>query len=470
MDKLKIAERPVVAEVAADCWSQILSHLKEKVTPPAFETIAHTASPVSLRNNVLTLEVSNAFTRNYFEEKFSPLFREALITLNQPQIKLLWRVSANRLPAEEKPNDPAKPKTIPDQANGSGWSPPQRSAGLNQRYTFESFVVGASNRFAQAAALAVAETQTRIYNPLFIYGGVGLGKTHLMQAIGHRLIAKKTSAKIIYASAERFTNEFIASIQSGNMAAFQARYRQVDLLLLDDIQFFVGKEKTQEEFFHTFNTLFDRSKQIVISSDRPPRETTAYHDRLRSRFEAGLVTDIKPPELETRMAILKSQAQSDGYDVGNEVLEFIAEQAPSNIRELAGALVRVAAFAKLTGGSINLSLAEEVLKDTLPKHGEKVVTIHQIKKVVGAHFDLSPDVFSGPSRTQDIALARHIAMYLARQLTGLSLPRIGENFGGRDHTTVIHANKRVSSLIASDERSENLIKSFLTQLRQTPQN
>lgn len=464
VDKSEAVGMAVTTDLAADLWSSLLSRLKVLVTPPAYETIAGSSRPLGLEGEVLTVEVGNAFTKNYLTEKFAPAFRQALVELGRPRLALAWQVGSQRTTERVAPAAASGRPAAPLSENWAAKS--LRSANLNPRYTFNNFVVGPSNRFAQAASLAVADNPAKTYNPFFIYGGVGLGKTHLMQAIGHRLLERQPTAKVLYASAEKFTNEFISAIQSGATAAFQARYRQVDLLLLDDIQFFVGKEKTQEEFFHTFNALFDRSKQIVITSDRPPRETTAFHDRLRSRFEAGLVADIKPPELETRIAILRCKADADSNRVGNEVLEFIAEQTPSNIRELEGALVRVSAFARLTGGSVNLSLAEEVLKDTLPKHREKVVTIHQIKKVVAAHFDISPDALSGPSRTQDVALARHIAMYLSRSLSGLSLPRIGENFGGRDHSTVLHGCRRVTDLMAADERTENLVKSFLGQLRQ----
>jgi len=336
---------------------------------------------------------------------------------------------------------------------------------LNPKYTFDTFVIGAGNRFAHAASLAVAEAPAKAYNPLFIYGGVGLGKTHLMHAIGHYVIEHNPGAKVVYLSSEKFTNEFINSIRDNKADHFREKYRNVDILLIDDIQFLAGKESTQEEFFHTFNALHEDMKQIIISSDRPPKEIPTLEDRLRSRFEWGLITDITPPDLETRIAILKKKARAEGLDMPNEVMLYIANQIDTNIRELEGALIRVVAYSSLINQDINVDLAAEALKDIIPSSKPRSITIKDIQTIVGEHYHLKLEDFIAKKRTKSIAFPRQIAMYLSRELTDYSLPKIGEEFGGRDHTTVIHAHEKISKLLQSDVDLQQEIKEITEQLK-----
>jgi chromosomal replication initiator protein len=326
-------------------------------------------------------------------------------------------------------------------------------------------VVGDSNRFAHAASLAVAEAPARAYNPLFIYGGVGLGKTHLMQAIGHFVMENNPYYKVVYVSSEKFTNELINAIQKNKTAGFRAKYRTVDLLLVDDIQFLAGKESTQEEFFHTFNALHEASKQIVISSDRPPKEIPTLEDRLRSRFEWGLITDIQAPDLETRIAILQKKATAEGWKLPNDVLAYIANLINSNIRELEGALIRVIAYSSLTKREITIDLAEEVLRDIISTQQATRITIPLIQQAVAEYFNLTVEDLKSKRRTQNIALPRQIAMYLSRELTESSLPKIGDEFGGRDHTTVMHGCDRIKEFMGTDPKVNQAIKDLTQQLK-----
>lgn len=339
-----------------------------------------------------------------------------------------------------------------------------KEIGLNQRYTFESFVVGPSNRFAHAASTAVCDSPAKAYNPLFIYGGVGLGKTHLMHAIGHRILQKAPKTKILYISSEDFTNQLIASIQNRTTMKFREKYRNVDILLIDDIHFIAGKESTQEEFFHTFNTLYDAHKQIVVSSDRPPKEIQALEERLVSRFEWGLVTDIQPPDFETRMAILKKKSERDSIVLPDDVYYFLAEKIKSNIRELEGALIRVVAYAKLIGKDIAVDMVKDVLKDMI-REGEKKITIDLIQKRVCEYFDIKLSDMKVKKRSRGIAYPRQIAMYLARQLTDYSLPEIGEYFGGRDHTTVMHAYDKIQNDLKIKKGLSELIERVTENIR-----
>jgi len=334
---------------------------------------------------------------------------------------------------------------------GAGGIPPAPRLGgtrLNSKYTFETFVIGSSNRFAHAAAVAVAEAPAKAYNPLFVYGDSGLGKTHLLHAIGHYAQTLYSGLKVRYVSSEEFTNDFINMIRDGKQDGFRRRYRDVDVLLVDDIQFLENKEGTQEEFFHTFNTLHNASKQIVISSDRAPKRLVTLEDRLRSRFEWGLLTDVQPPELETRIAILRRKAIQEGLNAPPEVLEYIASRISTNIRELEGALIRVTAFASLNRQSVDLQLAEIVLKDLIPEAQGPQITAATIMGQTASYFGLSIEDLCGTSRSRVLVTARHIAMYLCRELTDLSLPKIGQQFGGRDHTTVINADRKIRSLMA----------------------
>jgi chromosomal replication initiator protein len=346
--------------------------------------------------------------------------------------------------------DPTRPGGMSSGASGPSGNTGPRLGGtrLNSKYTFETFVIGSSNRFAHAASVAVAEAPAKAYNPLFVYGDSGLGKTHLLHAIGHYAQTLYTGLKVRYVSSEEFTNDFINMIRDGKQDGFRRRYRDVDVLLVDDIQFLENKEGTQEEFFHTFNTLHNASKQIVISSDRAPKRLVTLEDRLRSRFEWGLLTDVQPPELETRIAILRRKAIQDALNAPPEVLEYIASRISTNIRELEGALIRVTAFASLNRQSVDLQLAEIVLKDLIPEAQGPQITIAIIMGQTASYFGLSIDDLCGPSRSRVLVTARHIAMYLCRELTDLSLPKIGQQFGGRDHTTVINADRKIRILMA----------------------
>ena len=338
---------------------------------------------------------------------------------------------------------------------------------FNTHNTFDTFVIGPGNRFPHAASLAVAEAPAEAYNPLFIYGGVGLGKTHLMHAIGHHVLSNNPNAKVLYTSSEKFTNEFIKSIRDGENEAFREKYRNIDVLLIDDIQFIQNKEQTQEEFFHTFNELHQNNKQIVISSDRPPKEIAKLEDRLRSRFEWGLIVDITPPDYETRMAILQKKIEEENLDIPPEALNYIANQIQSNIRELEGALTRLLAYSKLQGKPITTELTAEALKDIIQSPKSKKITIQDIQKVVGQYYSVRIEDFSAKKRTKSIAYPRQIAMYLSRELTDFSLPKIGEEFGGRNHTTVIHAHEKIANDIKSDptfkQEVENLEKEIRNQ-------
>ena len=344
---------------------------------------------------------------------------------------------------------------------------PSEPARLNQKYTFETFVIGSSNRFAHAAAVAVAEAPAKAYNPLFIYGDSGLGKTHLLHAIGHYAQSLYDGARVRYVSSEEFTNDFINSIRDHKADSFRGRYRAIDILLVDDIQFLEGKEQTQEEFFHTFNTLHNANKQIVISSDRAPKQLITLEDRLRNRFEWGLITDVQPPELETRIAILRKKAIQEGLAAPPEVLEYIASRISTNIRELEGALIRVTAFASLNRQSVDLQLAEVVLKDLITSDSGPEITIATIMAKTAEYFGISIDDLCGSSRSRALVNARQIAMYLGRELTDLSLPKIGQQFGGRDHTTVMHAERKIRSLIAERRSMYNQVNELTMRIKQT---
>ncbi len=358
-----------------------------------------------------------------------------------------------------------QPKAVRPGGTGQPGSRPA-AARLNPKYTFETFVIGSSNRFAHAAAVAVAEAPAKAYNPLFIYGDSGLGKTHLLHAIGHYAQSFYQGVKVRYVSSEEFTNDFINMIRDGKQDGFRRRYRDVDVLLVDDIQFLENKEGTQEEFFHTFNTLHNASKQIVISSDRAPKRLVTLEDRLRSRFEWGLLTDVQPPELETRIAILRKKAVQEGLNAPSEVLEYIASRISTNIRELEGALIRVTAFASLNRQTVDLQLAEIVLKDLIPEAQGPQITATTIMGQTASYFGLSIDDLCGTSRSRVLATARQIAMYLCRELTDLSLPKIGQQFGGRDHTTVMHADRKIRSLMAERRSIYNQVTELTNRIKQ----
>ncbi|GAA0423074.1 chromosomal replication initiator protein DnaA [Acrocarpospora corrugata] len=362
--------------------------------------------------------------------------------------------------------EPPKPEPVQNRWESRGSRTSGEPARLNAKYTFDTFVIGASNRFAHAAAVAVAEAPAKAYNPLFIYGDSGLGKTHLLHAIGHYAQSLYDGARVRYVSSEEFTNDFINSIRDHKADGFRARYRAVDILLVDDIQFLEGKEQTQEEFFHTFNTLHNSSKQIVISSDRAPKQLVTLEDRLRNRFEWGLITDVQPPELETRIAILRKKAIQEGLAAPPDVLEYIASRIATNIRELEGALIRVTAFASLNRQSVDIQLTEIVLKDLISEDATTEITIALIMSTTAEYFGVSLEDLCGGSRSRALVTARQIAMYLARELTDLSLPKIGQQFGGRDHTTVMHAERKIRSLMAERRSMYNQVNELTTRIKQ----
>ena len=441
-----------------DLWNRILANVQEKVSKPSFDTWLKSTKAHSLQGDSLVVVAPNEFARDWLEERYSPLISGVLYEITGEEFSVKFIIPQSQKEEDHRLQMASKPKREEPHSE----FPPSM---LNQKNTFDTFVIGSGNRFAHAASLAVAEAPAKAYNPLFIYGGVGLGKTHLMHAIGHYVLEHKPNAKVVYLSSEKFTNEFINSIRDNKAEAFRNKYRSADVLLIDDIQFLAGKESTQEEFFHTFNTLHEESKQIVISSDRPPREIPTLEDRLRSRFEWGLITDITPPDLETRIAILRKKAKADGLDIPNEVMLYIANQIDTNIRELEGALIRVVAYSSLVNKDINADLAAEALKNIIPSSKPKIITIPEIQRVVGVHYNIKLEDFKAKKRTKSVAFPRQIAMYLSRELTDFSLPKIGEEFGGRDHTTVIHAHEKIAKLLQTDSQLQRELKDIHEELK-----
>nr|WP_239554474.1 chromosomal replication initiator protein DnaA [Tenggerimyces flavus] len=494
-------------------WANVLDTLDQEL-PQTQRVWLDQSRPVTLHGNTAIIAVRDDFTRTQLETKLRPRLEDALSNVLGQSIRLAVTVDASLTLNDEPPAaPPASSSNGPMTANGeaqhtepplgdlpradqvapvldldeshrSGLAhpgPPDEAFAplsaaerrresepprLNPKYTFDTFVIGSSNRFAHAAAVAVSEAPGKAYNPLLIYGESGLGKTHLLHAIGHYVRNLYANARIRYVSSEEFTNDFINSIRDDKAATFQRRYRDVDVLLVDDIQFLENKERTQEEFFHTFNALHNANKQIVISSDRPPKRLETLEDRLRNRFEWGLITDIQPPDLETRIAILRKKAVQERLSAPPEVLEFIASKIQTNIRELEGALIRVTAFASLNRQAVDLALAEIVLKDLIPTGGEPEITAAQIMAQTSAYFGLSLDDLCGSSRSRVLVTARQIAMYLCRELTDLSLPKIGQQFGGRDHTTVMHADRKIRQLMAERRSVYNQVTELTNRIKQ----
>ncbi|WP_284140669.1 MULTISPECIES: chromosomal replication initiator protein DnaA [unclassified Virgibacillus] len=447
-------------ENIGELWTATLELIEQKVSKPSFDTWLKNTKAEKIEGKTLTISAPNEFARDWLEEQYTQLITEMVAEITGSTLMVKFIIPDA---AMEKDLFEASPKPPKQVVAGEE----MKKSMLNPKYVFDTFVIGSGNRFAHAASLAVAEAPAKAYNPLFIYGGVGLGKTHLMHAIGHYVRDHNPNAKVVYLTSEKFTNEFINAIMENKTANFRNKYRNVDVLLIDDIQFIAGKESTQEEFFHTFNALHEENKQIIISSDRPPKEIPTLEDRLRSRFEWGLITDITPPDLETRIAILTKKAKAEGLDIPNEVMLYIANQIDTNIRELEGALIRVVAYSSLVNQDIDAALAADALKDIIPSNKPKVVTIKKIQEVVGEKYNLKLEDFIAKKRTKSIAFPRQIAMYLSRELTDSSLPKIGEEFGGRDHTTVIHAHEKIAKMIDSDtllqkeiEEIKEEIKSF----------
>ena len=436
-----------------ELWGQVLSMVEQKISKPSFDTWLKSTKMIDFKQNVVTISAPNSFTRDWLDNHYVHLIADIMNELLGEELQIRFIVPKDIEVEDDFPVVKQATRNRNDQPNDT------MPGMLNPKYTFDTFVIGSGNRFAHAASLAVAEAPAKAYNPLFIYGGVGLGKTHLMHAIGHYVLEQNPSAKVVYLSSEKFTNEFINSIRDNKAVEFRNKYRNVDVLLIDDIQFLAGKESTQEEFFHTFNTLHEELKQIIISSDRPPKEIPTLEDRLRSRFEWGLITDISPPDLETRIAILKKKAKADGLiDIPDEVMNYIANQIDSNIRELEGALIRVVAYSSLVNQDITSDLAAEALKDIMPNARPRALTILDIQKAVGEHFHVRLEDFTAKKRTRSVAFPRQIAMYLSREMTDFSLPKIGDEFGGRDHSTVIHAHEKIVKMLKDDQSLQQDIK------------
>jgi chromosomal replication initiator protein len=461
-----------ISAISNELWDAVLTVLEQKYSMPVYKTWLKPLRIVEFGDAEIVLGAPTPFARDWVHNRLKEGIQEVLLSLTGIDFTLHVIIAGPETAAEpstasvitgtdiavsivatiEEPLDPGKPISADE----------MRLNNLNPRYTFEEFVVGAFNSFAHAAAQAVAEAPAKAYNPLFLYGGVGLGKTHLMHAIGHRILAGKPEANIAYVSSEKFTNDFILAIKNNQAVEFRSKYRHVDILMIDDIQFLEGKEQTQEEFFHTFNSLHEASRQIVISSDRPPKEIQTLENRLRSRFEWGLLIDVQPPDLETREAILRKKAESEKLPVPNEVTSYIARVIPSNIRELEGALIRVVAYASLTKAPITPALADQVLKlvDTAPPQR---ATIAIIKEKVAKAYGLSVKEMELIQRNKRISDPRQIAMYLATELTSCSLPQIAREFQKKDHTTVMHARDRVKHLMERDETYRSTIRSLISQ-------
>ena len=458
-------------------WGSVINQVA--VESPQHRAFLSLTKPVGLIANEggsnLLLSAPNDFAKDVLETRLRAVLNEVLSEKLEQKISIA--VTVNEVAEENLSTEPlverienyveVEPKSGTGRQSTPTTAEPYQ---LNPRYIFETFVIGASNRFAHAAAVAVAEAPAKAYNPLFIYGESGLGKTHLLHAIGAYAKELYGGVRVRYVSSEEFTNDFINSIRDDKASVFQRRYRDLDVLLVDDIQFLENKERTQEEFFHTFNTLYNANKQIVISSDRPPKQLTTLEDRLRSRFEWGLITDIQPPELETRIAILRKKAAQDKLNAPDDVLEYIASKISSNIRELEGALIRVTAFASLNRQGVDLGLAEIVLKDLIPEAGGPEITAGTIMAQTASYFSLTIDDLCGTSRSRVLVNARQIAMYLCRELTELSLPKIGQTFGGRDHTTVMHADRKIRQLMAERRSIYNQVTELTNRIKSQARN
>ena len=439
----------------ASIWDQVLGRIETKVNRHSFYTWFKPTTFLSDSGQTITVLVPNTLFKDWLTKHYSVVLSEALTEVKRTDTRLHFvsDPGAAALPAEDPPAVEVRPEP-------SGPAGVTSAGGLNPRYTFDTFIVGTSNQFAHAACRAVAEAPSRSYNPLFIYGGVGLGKTHLMHAIGQYVLRHDPSLKLTYISSERFMNEMINAVRFDRILEFRERYRTVDVLLVDDIQFVSGKEGTQTEFFHTFNALYDAQKQIVLSSDRPPHEITQLEERLRSRFEWGLIADIQSPDLETKVAILKKKAESEAIPLPDNVAIYIAGRIKSNIRELEGSLIRLIAYASLTGKELSLDLAQDVLKNVLDSD-DRAVTIETIQKFVSDYYQLKVGELKSRNNSKSIAMPRQVAMYLCKTLTHASLPEIGRSFGGKHHSTVIHSIKKVEDMRKRDGDFNSLIGSFL---------
>lgn len=469
-----MTEQPI-----SDTWATILDRLSDDdAITPMLQGFLNLVEPKGIAAGTFYLEVPNDFTASMLNQRMRVSLLSAMSAVDAPAPVTSFYVVVNpeleelRAPEPQSPfvDDLSNPVELPasPQSVFENTTPVSaRDTRLNPKYAFESFVIGQSNRFAHAAAVAVAEAPAKAYNPLFIYGDSGLGKTHLLHAIGHYAMSLYPGIRVRYVSSEEFTNDFINSIANNRGSLFQQRYRNIDILLIDDIQFLQGKAETQEAFFHTFNTLHDHNKQVVITSDVPPKHLTGFEDRMRSRFEWGLITDVQAPDLETRIAILRKKAQSERLQVPDEILEYMASKVSSNIRELEGTLIRVTAFASLNRTPVDMPLVQTVLKDLITDDSDNVVAPVDIITATAEYFKLTVDDLYGSSRSQAVATARQIAMYLCRELTNLSLPKIGQLFGNRDHTTVMYANKKISELMKERRSIYNQVTELTARIKQT---
>ena len=459
----------------ADVWDQFLGYVHNNSKNPGYVNWIKAALPLSMNEDTFEIGVEKLFIKEWIESRYSAEIEKTLSTLTGRPLNLIVTnmdtpktdEAVNYKPEIVVEEQPAAAKQEKNSVNNESIrvSSENFESNLNSKYLFENFVIGNSNRFAHAAALAVAEAPAKVYNPLFLYGDVGLGKTHLMHAIGNRVKQKYPEMKVLYISSETFTNEMIFSIQKNSMEAFRNKYRNIDCLLIDDIQFLRKKESTQEEFFHTFNALHDANKQIIISSDRKPKEIETLESRLRSRFEWGLTADVQAPDLETRMAILREKADREDIIIPNDVILFIASAIETNIREIEGAFTRVSAYASFNGGKITLEEAKKALSELNNENNNKHISVEEIQKVVANYYKIKKEDFLAKKRTRNVAYPRQIAMYICREMTDYSLPRIGEFFGGRDHTTVIHACEKIGKERREDAELDKIIKSFMAQLK-----
>ena len=432
-----------------ELWSAAVAEIKEQIGKQNFETWIKPISFVSRSKTEVVLDVPNKFFRDWLTEHYLEQMEAVLSSLAKNDIKVVFGIN-ERLDGQAGVEKTLKKDDKPREKGPS-------NNNLVARYTFQNFVVGASNQFAHAACMAVANQPGEHYNPLFIYGGVGLGKTHLVNAIGHHAVAQRPGLKVVYLSSESFMNELIASLRRDKMDEFKKKFRNVEILILDDVQFIAGKERTQEEFFHTFNSLYESHKQIVITSDKFPKEIPGIEDRLRNRFEWGLIADIQPPDMETRVAILQKKAEEEGVKLPQDVALFLASHIDSNVRELEGSLTRLGAFASLTKAAITVDLAKDVLRNTL-KNAQREITVENIQKTICEYFNVKIGDLKAKRRTQNIALPRQVAMYLCRKHTETSFPAIGDKFGGRDHSTVIHASKTIERKIKEDPHMQTTIE------------
>ncbi|MFC5653201.1 chromosomal replication initiator protein DnaA [Paenibacillus solisilvae] len=441
-----------------EMWQQVLSIIQTKLSKPSFDTWFKATKASFNGDSMVVVTAPTTFAAEWLESRYTKLVRTTLQEFMGRQYDIKFVIEEN------KPPEPivVQPQILPTVNVG-----PEETFShmLNPKYMFDNFVIGANNRFAHAASLAVAEAPAKAYNPLFLYGGVGLGKTHLMHAIGHYILEHNPSTRVLYLSSEKFTNEFINAIRDNRGESFRNKYRNIDVLLIDDIQFLAGKEQTQEEFFHTFNALHEERKQIVISSDRQPKEIPTLEERLRSRFEWGLITDIQPPDLETRIAILRKKAKAENLEIPNEAMAYIASHIDTNIRELEGALIRVVAYSSLINEDISSHLAAEALKDIIPSGRPKMITMQDIQQKVGELYGLKLEEFKARKRTKAVAFPRQVAMYLSRELTDYSLPKIGEAFGGRDHTTVIHAHEKITQQLKIDSELHKIVQTLTEKIK-----